>query len=176
MFLDKLLHKKAWQIKRLIRLFAPQVGLEPTTSRLTADCSTDWATEERSYLNNYTHICLNVNHFIKCLSINASLQAQAAVPQPAEEWFCLKKDPAAVHGAYSVPAEAAALSSVSLSDTEPRTKLSLRTKNSKFIFLSGHFIICVPSECRHRLFWFHKVRPRNWHAFYCLFPMHRHHI
>ena len=25
---------------------APQVGLEPTTNRLTADCSTDWAIEE----------------------------------------------------------------------------------------------------------------------------------
>ena len=25
---------------------APQVGLEPTTLRLTAECSTDWAIEE----------------------------------------------------------------------------------------------------------------------------------
>ena len=25
---------------------APQVGLEPTTTRLTAECSTDWAIEE----------------------------------------------------------------------------------------------------------------------------------
>ena len=29
--------------------FAPQVGLEPTTLRLTAECSTDWAIEDYLY-------------------------------------------------------------------------------------------------------------------------------
>ena len=31
---------------------APQVGLEPTTTRLTAACSTDWAIEEYWYLKD----------------------------------------------------------------------------------------------------------------------------
>ena len=29
-----------------VKKMAPRVGLEPTTDRLTADCSTDWAIEE----------------------------------------------------------------------------------------------------------------------------------
>ena len=48
------------QIKSLVRFsvqgfLAPQVGLEPTTLRLTAACSTDWAIEEYSvsYLLTY---------------------------------------------------------------------------------------------------------------------------
>ena len=40
---------------------APPVGLEPTTTRLTAECSTDWAKEDYPeniflYLQNYTQI------------------------------------------------------------------------------------------------------------------------
>ena len=30
----------------LLGVLAPQVGLEPTTLRLTAECSTDWAIED----------------------------------------------------------------------------------------------------------------------------------
>ena len=33
-------------------IMAPQVGLEPTTLRLTAECSTDWAIEEFKPGNN----------------------------------------------------------------------------------------------------------------------------
>ena len=33
---------------------APPVGLEPTTARLTAACSTDWAIEEYSYAGDGT--------------------------------------------------------------------------------------------------------------------------
>ena len=36
---------KKEQVQYLL-FMAPQVGLEPTTYRLTAECSTDWAIEE----------------------------------------------------------------------------------------------------------------------------------
>ena len=41
----------------------PRVGLEPTTARLTAACSTDWAIEEYcqvSYPENHTHYIISL--------------------------------------------------------------------------------------------------------------------
>ena len=43
---EKTAHKTVFSQYIIIKKMAPQVGLEPTTLRLTAACSTDWAIEE----------------------------------------------------------------------------------------------------------------------------------
>ena len=57
----------------------PRVGLEPTTARLTAACSTDWAIEEYnqvSYPENHTHYIIFLWNLQALLSIsNNSLRS-----------------------------------------------------------------------------------------------------
>ena len=83
-FVSQKEHKKRTWFQWNQVLLAPQVGLEPTTLRLTAACSTNWAIEEYQYgINFWMGEAINLPHSYKSggdlLSRDAAIQVSLAL-------------------------------------------------------------------------------------------------
>ena len=57
----------------------PRVGLEPTTARLTAACSTNWAIEEYEIYNKTTYLIRHLYH-MHCMWIPSKLHTELRQP------------------------------------------------------------------------------------------------
>lgn len=71
-FLSQLIIRWLLPSLLLIGIFAGDVGLEPTTSRLTAACSTNWANPQNKHTRTCFHFCPTATHFPGLLGVHSS--------------------------------------------------------------------------------------------------------